>query len=147
MLAIIYRLLCSLLSIKYHVPVLVPCTCTLYQHSVPAPCTITLYHHPVPKLCTNTSCTSLRPPNNILHHRYAGVFWGTNKAFGLVFFFQLLLNATHNLLVLNGYQVSFTLCRNIDYRAFGTFVQRKKWLRSGSALGIAMCDLQLTPNG
>ncbi|MPC43320.1 hypothetical protein E2C01_036964 [Portunus trituberculatus] len=40
--------------------------------------------------------------------RYAGVFWGTNKALGLVFFFQLILNAAQSIFSINGFQV--TLC-------------------------------------
>ncbi|XP_045123839.1 protein tincar-like isoform X3 [Portunus trituberculatus] len=39
--------------------------------------------------------------------RYAGVFWGTNKALGLVFFFQLILNAAQSIFSINGFQVLY----------------------------------------
>ncbi|XP_042234255.1 protein tincar-like isoform X2 [Homarus americanus] len=39
--------------------------------------------------------------------RYAGVFWGTNKGLGLVFFTQLLLNAAQSIFAINGFQVLY----------------------------------------
>ncbi|KAF2363614.1 hypothetical protein FHG87_005633 [Trinorchestia longiramus] len=45
--------------------------------------------------------------------RYAGVFWGTNKAFGLLMFVQLLINCLHNIFSLNGYQILYK-ARSVD---------------------------------
>ncbi|XP_042859825.1 protein tincar-like [Penaeus japonicus] len=39
--------------------------------------------------------------------RYAGVFWGTNKGLGFVFFVQLILNAAQSIFALNGFQVLY----------------------------------------
>ncbi|XP_037781938.1 uncharacterized protein LOC119578425 [Penaeus monodon] len=39
--------------------------------------------------------------------RYAGVFWGTNKGLGFVFFVQLILNAGQSIFALNGFQVLY----------------------------------------
>ncbi|XP_069982540.1 uncharacterized protein [Penaeus vannamei] len=39
--------------------------------------------------------------------RYAGVFWGTNKGLGFVFFIQLILNAVQSIFALNGFQVLY----------------------------------------
>ncbi|XP_069191966.1 protein tincar isoform X3 [Procambarus clarkii] len=39
--------------------------------------------------------------------RYAGVFWGTNKGLGFVFFSQLLLNAAQNIFAISGFQVLY----------------------------------------
>ncbi|XP_071527440.1 uncharacterized protein [Panulirus ornatus] len=50
--------------------------------------------------------------NYVLAHliyagRYAGVFWGTNKSLGLVFFIQLVLNAAQSIFAINGFQVLY----------------------------------------
>ncbi|XP_064078009.1 protein tincar-like isoform X2 [Macrobrachium nipponense] len=50
--------------------------------------------------------------NYVLAHliyagRYAGVFWGTNKGLGLVFFTQLILNAAQSIFAINGFQVLY----------------------------------------
>ena len=48
----------------------------------------------------------LNTPQLVPPFRYAGVFWGTNKALGLVFFTQLILNAAQSIFSINGFQVS-----------------------------------------